>query len=181
MPMFDISPIVVFVVIVAVGLFLMRGSKTQSKPQPKYTAAPNRRDVVKDDRIRTSWGYTFPADYEFKPENVRSREQLLADLKRIVQANFKEYKIYYQVPASALEASAHPACEPITFLFEKDGVQQLALFVVRENNYRGMNVQGSKDICYDRGIPWIQLFEEYANDDDYVVAYLRHYLSQVSR
>ena len=175
--------IAVFVIIIIVGLLLMRGGQ-KSKSQPEYTGgparttAPNRRDVVRDDRIHTSWGYTFPADYEFKPDEVRSHEQLLADFRKLLTSHFSDYKIYYQVPAGELDPKAHPACTPITFLFEKDGRYPLAVYVVTECNYRSMNMVGSTDVCYDAGIPYIRFFEEYANDDDYVVARIRYYLSQ---
>jgi len=164
-------PIVVFVVIVAVGLFILRKPivppETRNKPQPV---------VPVDDRIYTTWGYSFPAEYEFYPADARSCEQLLIDLKKLLMTHFKDCKIYYQVPASALNPSAHPACVPVSFLLEKANGSRLAIFLVASRNYKGRNVVATKEICSGMGIPWIQFFEEYANDDDYVVARIRHYL-----
>ena len=164
-------PIIVFVAIIAVGLFIMR------KPivPPEDRRKPVRPQVV-DDRILTSWGYSFPSEYEFYPKDARDCDQLLADFKKLLLANFKDCKIYCQVPAAALEPSAHPASVPVSFLFQKDGAHRLAVFLVRGNNYRGRHVVATKEICEERGIRWIQFFEEYANDDDYVVARIRHYL-----
>ena len=164
-------PIIVFVAIVAVGLFLIR--KPIVSPQPKYKSEPIR---SVDDRIHTSWGYTFPGNYEFYPEDARDCGQLLVDMKKLLMAHFKDCKIYYQVPASALDPSAHPACVPVSFLLEKANGSRLAIFLVASRNYKGRNVVATKEICSGMGIPWIQFFEEYANDDDYVVARIRHYL-----
>lgn len=177
-------PIIVFVVIIVAGLCILRkgGGKSSSKKdrrqQQAQTSQPVYRDVVKDERIRTGWGYTFPADYEFYPEDARDAEQLLAHWKKLLPAHFKDCKIYCQVPASALDPAVHPASIPIPFILEKENKKQLAIFIVRANNYRGMNVTATKDLCYDKGIVWIQFYEEYANDDDYVVARIRHYLEQ---
>ncbi len=174
-------PIIVFVVIIVVGLRLMgiggkKSTSKKAKTQQAQSSQPVQRDVVRDERIHTSWGYTFPADYEFYPDDAKDASQLLAHWKNLLPAYFKDCKIYYQVPASALDPTAHPASIPIPFLLETVDKKQLAVFIVRANNYRGINVMATKDICYDKGIAWIQFYEEYANDDDYVVARIRHYL-----
>ncbi len=169
----DLLPIIVFVVIVAVGLFILR--KPIVPPEEKRKPQPQRTTPV-DDRIYTTWGYSFPAEYEFYPEDTRDVAQLMLDFKKLFLANFKDCKVYCQVPASALDASAHPACIPVPFIFEKEGQYRLAVFIVNGSNYRGRNVIATKDICSDMGMQWIQFFEEYANDDDYVVARIRHYL-----
>jgi len=182
MGMAGFLPIIVFVVIIVAGLCIMRigggkpSSKKARKQQQAQSGQPVYQDVVKNERIRTSWGYTFPADYEFYPEDARDAEQLLSHWKKLLPAHFKDCKIYCQVPASALDPAAHPASIPIPFILEIENQKQLAIFIVRANNYRGMNVTATKDLCYDKGIVWIQFYEEYANDDDYVVARIRHCL-----
>ena len=126
---------------------------------------------------RTSWGYEFPAGYVYEPEKVRSREELLDDFRKLLKANFSNYDIYYQVPASELDGSAHPACAPVTFVFEKNGRYPLAVFVVRKNTYKSMNVVSTQKICEKIGMKCIRFYEEYANEDDYVVGRIRNALS----
>lgn len=177
----ELFSIIAFVLIIVVGLCILRkGGKSSAKKAGKQYQAqssqPVYENVVRDDRIRTGWGYSFPADYEFYPENARDAEQLMAHWKKLLPAHFKDCKIYCQVPASALDPGAHPASIPIPFILEKENQKQLAIFIVRTNNYRGMNVTATKDLCYDKGIVWIQFYEEYANDDDYVVARIQYYL-----
>lgn len=170
-------PIVVFVAIIAVGLFIMRGAMSSKKA--RYQQTRPIMPQTDDEPIRTGWGYTFPADYEFYPDDAKDADQLLAHWKKLLPAHFKDCKIYCQVPASALDPQIHPASIPISFLFEKENGKRLAVFIVRANNYRGMNVMATKDLCYDQGIVWIQFYEEYANDDDYVVARIQHYLDRI--
>lgn len=172
-----LMPIVVFVLIVVIGLMILRKADPHKNAVDQTVRTQKQEARRRDDRIHTSWGYSFPADYEFMPEQVRSREQLLTDFRRLLKANFGDWRIYHQVPASALEAAAHPASAPIQFLFEKDGSYKLAILVVCQNNYRDRTVVETQQICEERGIPYIRFFEEYANDDDYVVARIRNYLS----
>lgn len=174
-------PIIAFAVIIIVGLGILgKGGGTSAAKKggrkQTQTSQPVYRDMVKNETIRTGWGYTFPVDYEFYPKNARDGEQLLEHWKKLLPAHFKDCKIYCQVPASALDPAAHPASIPIPFILETENKKQLAIFIVKTNNYRGRNVMATKDLCYDNGIVWIQFYEEYANDDDYVVARIRHYL-----
>ncbi len=125
----------------------------------------------------TSWGYSFPEGYEFKPDHVRSRAELIRDMKQLILKNFPEYHVYHQVPAAELDRYAHPACAPINFLLEKDGRYALAIFIVSDRTNKSMNLVGTREVLASRYIPSINFWEEYANDDDYVVARIRYHLS----
>ncbi len=156
-------------------------SKTKTETMPQTAAGQTaEQGITAQQQVaasRTSWGYEFPAGYVYEPENVRGREELLDDFRRLLKANFSNYDIYYQVPASELDSSAHPACVPVTFVFEKNGRYPLAVFVVRKNNYKGMNVVATQKICENMGMKCIRFYEEYANEDDYVVGRIRNALS----
>lgn len=52
----------------------------------------------------------------------------------------------------------------------------LAVVLVRQNTYRGLNVQGTQKICEQLKIPYLRFFEEYPNKEEYVVSRIRKYL-----
>lgn len=112
----------------------------------------------------TSW-----EDYSLQ----RSRSELLADFKDIIARNFSEYEVLYNYEARNLDIACHPACTPIEFLFKKNGKYVLAVVIVRQNTYRGMNVIGTRTICENLGIPYLRFFEEYPNKEEYVVPRIR--------
>ena len=106
----------------------------------------------------------------------RERAVLLAQMKEMLERNFSEYEIACEYPASMLNPNSHPACTPIQFMFRKDGRNVLAVAVVKQNTYRGMNVIGTQKLCDDMGIPYIRFFEEYPNKEEYVVSRVGRYL-----
>lgn len=106
----------------------------------------------------------------------RSRATLLKEMKEMFKRNFYDYEICYDYPAAMLKPNSHPACAPIQFMFKKGEKNVLAVVVVKQNTYRGMNVIGTKQICDDLRIPYIRFFEEYPNKEEYVVSRVRSYL-----
>ena len=106
----------------------------------------------------------------------RSREKLLAEMKEMLESNFQDYEIVFEYPASMLDSTSHPACTPVQFMFQKEEKNVLAVVVVKQNTYRGMNVVGTKNLCNERGIPYIRFFEEYPNKEEYVIPRIREYL-----
>ncbi len=94
----------------------------------------------------------------------------------IISRNFADYEVRRNVPASELMSDCHPACTPVQFMFYKDGKPVLAVVLVKENNYRGMNVLGTKRICDAKNITYIRFYHEYENDEAYVVERIRKYL-----
>lgn len=114
----------------------------------------------------------FFEDWSYK----RSREDLLAELKSMIDRNFADYEVICEYEASNLNSDCHPACTPIQFMFQKNGRNQLAVVVVRQNTYRGMNVLGTQKLCEMWNIPYIRFFEEYPNKEEYVVPRIQSYL-----
>ena len=161
-----------------------QAAREQTRPQAATISQTENQDVTETtaqatqtQASRTSWGYEFPAGYIYEPEQVRSRDQLLDDMKKLLKAHFSDYHIYFQVPTDQLDSSAHSACVPVTFLFEKNDRYPLAVMVVRKNTYKGMNVVATQNICRKMGMQCLRFYEEYANDDDYVVGRIRNALS----
>ena len=107
---------------------------------------------------------------------TRSRSKLISDFQNMIAENFPEYEVLYNYKASGLDPSCHPACTPIEFLFKKDGQYVLAVVIVRQNTYRGMNVIGTRKICESLNIPYLRFFEEYPNEESYVVPRIREHL-----
>lgn len=112
------------------------------------------------------------------PEPVR--QQAVPDqfpkFDAIITAHFSEYEVRRNLPARELLPECHPACTPVQFMFYKDGKPVLAVVLVKTNNYRGMNVLGTKKICDAMNIPYLRFYHEYENAEDYVVQRIREHL-----
>jgi hypothetical protein len=98
------------------------------------------------------------------------------DFDAIISRNFADTEVRRNVPASELQPGCHPACTPVQFMFYRDGAPVLAVVLVKENNYRGMNVVATKKICESLGIRYIRFYHEYENREDYVVNRIRENL-----
>ena len=98
------------------------------------------------------------------------------DFDAIISRNFADMEVRRNVPASELKPGCHPACTPVQFMFYSDGEPVLAVVLVKENNYRGMNVVATKNICEELGIKYIRFYHEYENNEDYVVNRIRNNL-----
>ena len=78
--------------------------------------------------------------------------------------------ISYQadVPASAIDSSAHPAAKPIAFMVYKNEHPVLAIAIVKNNTYRSMPVKGTQMLVENRGMDYIRFFRELENRPDYI-------------
>lgn len=94
----------------------------------------------------------------------------------IISRNFAGCDVRRNVAASELMSDCHPACTPVQFMFYEGGRPVLAVVLVKTNNYRGMNVLGTKKICDAKNIPYIRFYQEYENDEAYVVERIKKYL-----
>ena len=110
------------------------------------------------------------------PDVVNPQADRFADFDDIISRNFADYEVRRNMPASELMADCHPACTPVQFMFFRDGAPVLAVVLVRTNNYRGMNVLGTKRICDAKGIRYIRFYHEYENTEEYVVNRIRENL-----
>ncbi len=102
------------------------------------------------------------------PEMGVARDQF-NHFDAIIKANFADYEVRSNVSASELDSSAHPKCKPVSFMFYRDGAPVLAVVLVRANTHRGMNVIGTKQIVEAKGIKYLRFYEEYDNEESYVV------------
>ncbi len=114
--------------------------------------------------------------YQAVPVMKREVADQFAKFDDIISRNFADCEVIRNLPARELAPSCHPACTPVQFMFYTNGVPSLAVVLVKENTYRGMNVIGTKKICEDLNIRYIRFYHEYENAEDYVVNRIRENL-----
>ena len=87
----------------------------------------------------------------------------------ITEASFPGYSITKNVYAKTLDASAHPSCYPISYLFSNGSQPVLAVLVMNKNQYRSMIARGTYKVLEDKGIPYIRFFKGMENESSYVI------------
>jgi len=87
----------------------------------------------------------------------------------ITEESFPGYSISANVHPKSLDASAHPSCYPVSYLFSKDSQPVLAVLVMNTNQYRSMIARGTYKVLEDRGIPYIRFFKGMENESGYVI------------
>ena len=126
------------------------GIQTEAKPESSFEPSPAPQPAYSAPVMKA------PVDQFGKFDDIISR-------------NFADCEVKRNLPASALDSGCHPACTPVQFMFYEDGEPVLAVVLVRTNTYRGRNVLGTKEICEKLGIRYIRFYEEYENEESYVV------------
>lgn len=94
----------------------------------------------------------------------------------ITAENFPDYAIERNVHPSVFDASAHPSCYPISYLFKKDGEPVLAVLVMNSNQYRAMTAKGTYQVLENNGIKYIRFFKGMKNEKSYVLGRIRENL-----
>ncbi len=94
----------------------------------------------------------------------------------ITEANFPGYTITSRVHAKSFDASAHPSCYPISYLFSNGSQPVLAVLVMNKNQYRSMIARGTYKVLEDNGIPYIRFFKGMENESGYVINRIRNNL-----
>ena len=94
----------------------------------------------------------------------------------ITEANFPGYSISTNVHAKSFDASAHPSCYPISYLFSNGSQPKLAVLVMNKNQYRSMIAKGTYKVLGDNGIPYIRFFKGMENESGYVINRIRENL-----
>lgn len=89
--------------------------------------------------------------------------------KIINSQTFPEYEIRKNVHPSTLDASAHPSCYSVTYMFCKNGEPALAVLLMNTNQYRSMCANGTYDVLNNNGIKYIRFFKGMKNEHNYVV------------
>ena len=87
----------------------------------------------------------------------------------LTEENFPGYTIERSVKLDTFDASAHPKCLPITFLFKKNGAPVLAVFIMNEPQRHTMPVFGSSVILDDNKIRHIRFYKGWENERSYVL------------
>jgi len=105
-----------------------------------------------------------------------SESELEFRFDEIFANEFSGFVIRKNVSASELNAAAHPASKVINYLIYKGETPYLAILFVRANNYRGMNVVGTQQICEKNGIGVLRFFTHMTNDITYVTERIRNSL-----
>ncbi|MBR6644827.1 MAG: hypothetical protein IKL21_03570 [Clostridia bacterium] len=99
--------------------------------------------------------------------NPSTDENYFAGL--LTEENFPGYTIERSVKLDTFDASAHPKCFPITFLFKKNGAPVLAVFIMNEPQRHTMPVFGSSVILDDNKIRYIRFYKGWENERSYVL------------
>ena len=99
--------------------------------------------------------------------NPSTDENYFAGL--LTEENFPGYAIERSVKLDTFDASAHPKCFPITFLFKKNGAPVLAVFIMNEPQRHTMPVFGSSVILDDNKIRYIRFYKGWENERSYVL------------
>ncbi len=107
--------------------------------------------------------------YQAVPVMKREVDDQFSKFDDIIARNFADCEVRRNLPARELDPACHPACTPVQFMFYKNGAPSLAVVLVKENTYRGMNVIGTKNICDRLNIRYIRFYHEYENAEEYVV------------
>ena len=94
----------------------------------------------------------------------------------ITAENFLGYAIERNVHPKFFDASAHPSCYPISYLFKKDDAPVLAVLVMNSNQYRAMTARGTYQVLDDNGIKYIRFFKGMKNEESYVLGRIRENL-----
>ena len=149
-------------------LFNADARKQLFKPDKrKQTSKPGAADEPAADLNTASPATSSVPDTE-QPK-FSSAAALFEHFDDIITRNFTDYEVRKNVPAKELDPDCHPACTPIQFLFYKGSRPALALVLVQQNTYRGMNVIGTRKICEAQNIDYLRFFREYDNEEYYVV------------
>jgi len=91
----------------------------------------------------------------------------------ITDDKFPGYTIERSVHANTFDASAHPRCYPITYLFRKDGAPVLAVLVMNRDQSRAMIAVGTYQVLDAGRIPYIRFYKGMENREDYVIGRIR--------
>lgn len=113
---------------------------------------------------------------EFFFDRSASHSSAVEKFNGFIDGSFPDYTVEHDFPANSIKAGVHPKCAPVSYMFLKNGSPCLAVVLVRANNYRGMNVKATKEICEEKGIKYIRFFEEMENRREYVINRIRENL-----
>ncbi len=102
------------------------------------------------------------------PEDFLGTEQAYFE-QLLSEENFEGFTIERDVHVSRFDEGAHPACFPVSFLFSKDSKPVLAVFLMKQNQYRAMIARGSYKVLEENNIPYIRFFRGFDNKKDYVI------------
>ena len=143
-------------------------NRQQSAASPSPAPAPAPAPAQDIDPYEGEFGSGFRSSGP-----VTDRTAYFAD---VIARNFPDLEVRQNYPAREMDPLCHPKCAPVTFMFFKNGAPVLAVALVRTNNYRGMNVKATQQICFDRGIRYIRFYHEFKNEETYVVNRIRENL-----
>ncbi len=120
--------------------------------------------------------YSVPSQStKMYPNNHNTGDEYFAAL--LTPSNFPGYSIEKNVHPNIFDSSAHPKCFPITYLFKKDGENKLAVFIMRDNQYKSMIARGSYDVLDNCGIRYIRFFKGMENKESYVLSRIKENLN----
>ena len=119
------------------------------------------------DFFKISKNENQPVETESNYKPVNNVDEYFESL--ITEDAFPGYRIERNVHAKVFDASAHPCCYPITYLFLKGNKPVLAVFLMNSNQYRAMIAKGSYEVLSANGVKYIRFFRNCKNEKDYVI------------
>ena len=96
--------------------------------------------------------------------------------KLITEDNLPGYTVEKNVHVSVFDKAAHPCCYPISYLIKKDGAPVLAILLMNRNQYRSMIARGSYAVLEAAGIPRVNFYRDFENEESYVLNRIRENL-----
>ena len=114
------------------------------------------------------------ANAPFVQKTYNTGDSYFASL--ITEVNFPGYSISTNIHPRQLDASAHPSCYPISYLFSNGSQPVLAVLVMNKNQYRSMIAKGTYKVLDDNGIPYIRFFKGLENERGYVMDRIKNSL-----
>lgn len=142
--------------------------------KPSVTEFANKTAQQFDDAARNAQSSQAYASAPFVQKTYNTDDNYFASV--ITEASFPGYSISTNVLAKNFDASAHPSCYPISYLFSNGSQPKLAVLVMNKNQYRSMIAKGTYKVLDDNGIPYIRFFKGMENESGYVINRIRENL-----
>lgn len=98
------------------------------------------------------------------PETTDQTQRIYEILTR----RFPQFEVRCNVPVNSLLPAAHPKCIPITYLLCQNSTPKMAVILMHQKQHGGMNQKGTDAACVQLGIPYMHLYHEYENAENYI-------------
>lgn len=131
-----------------------------------------------DERFSSSSSSSSVSESSLKSENTVSETKQYSNnyntddsyfAQMITSEKFPGYTIEKSIHPRVFNSNAHEKCFPISYLFKKNDVPVLAVFIMKSNQYRAMIAVGSYEVLDENNIKYIRFFKGMKNEESYVL------------